>query len=67
MADKKCGLRYCDATVANYNEIKNILKCKCITCLGEKCDECDLYKKSQELQTDLQKQMCSKCKFSNVR
>ena len=67
MADRKCGLRYCGATVADYKELVNVMKCQCLTCFGDKCESCDIYKKSLELQIDLQKDKCVKCRFYNGR
>ena len=67
MADKKCGLRYCAATVYDWNEVVNVIKCPCMKCLGEKCEACDMFKQSEKLQMNLQYQMCSKCKFFNGR
>ena len=67
MADVKCGLRYCDATVADYHLIVDDIQCPCMNCFGTKCDTCDILKKSAELKLDMQRQMCSKCLFYNGR
>ena len=60
-----CGLRYCDATISDYEVIKTDIKCPCLDCLGAKRNTCDMYKKSAEWQIDLQKMMCQKCRFYN--
>lgn len=67
MADNKCDFRYCNATVADYNEALNILKCPCMKCFGEKCETCAILIRSANMQMDLQHQMCSRCKFHNGR
>ena len=65
MVDNKCMMSYCKATVGDFNEIINEIKCRCMMCFGEKTDTCDIYKKSARMGIDLQYKMCSKCKFFN--
>lgn len=64
---QKCGLRYCGATVANYNEMIKVIKCPCVQCLGENCDECSMFKILVTYGIDAQKTKCMKCKFYNGR
>ena len=67
MSDKKCGLRYCDATLADYYYAVNVLKCPCMNCLGACRDTCKMYLNLIRDGFDGQKQMCQKCQFYNGR
>ena len=65
MADRKCGLKYCDATVADYRE--KLKTCPCLKCLGDECDACDMYRNLVNWGIDAQRQMCQKCSCYNGR
>lgn len=65
MAEQKCGLRYCKATVADYTQMAK--PCCCLKCFGEKCDTCDMYKNMLKTGTNLQREMCMKCALYNGR
>ena len=67
MSDIKCGLRYCNATVADYDYIINELKCRCMKCFGDKSNTCSWCKKLLENGIDLQQRKCMGCKFYNGR
>ena len=58
MADKKCVLRYCGATVADYDE--KVKTCPCLNCFGTKKEICDI-------SDFLQEAMCKKCRCYNGR
>ena len=66
MSNKLCvGLQYCDATVADYDEIVKSAKCRCIKCFGAKSNVCDLCVKDILLGMTYQKAICIKCRFYN--
>ena len=65
--NKKCGLRYCGATIADYNKIIQGKKCRCMTCLGKDSVDCDILKQSEKMNADLQKLMCMKCEYYSGR
>ena len=65
--EKKCGLRYCAATVGDYDAVINDPGCPCMKCLGDNFDKCDIYKKSLEMGIDFQRIKCMKCKHYNGR
>ena len=67
MADEKCGLRYCDATVRDYDDIIDRLKCRCMQCFGTKCDTCSWYQKLLKTGLDLQRKKCMGCDYYNGR
>ena len=67
MAEEKCGLKYCGATVADYDYAVDVLKCPCLKCFGTKSETCNICKQLTKLHADAQKMMCSRCQFYNGR
>ena len=59
MANKKYGIKHCNATVADYDEIKNT--CPCMKCFGTGCDMCIVWNNKEKML------VCHACKFHQGR
>ncbi len=65
-------LQFCrNATAEEYANLLNGSNgaiCPCLSCFGDKCSTCDIYKLSAKYQIDLkflQRMRCSKCEYYN--
>ena len=59
MANTQFGIRHCNATVSDYEKIKNA--CPCMKCFGTGCDKCDVWNDAKLFL------ICSTCRFHNGR
>ena len=64
MANRRYGFRHCDATVSDYDKIKN--SCPCAKCFGTGCDTCNIW--NEIIAKNVTKaDICMLCKFHNGR
>lgn len=62
---EKCNMiaKFCKATVADIRDMGE--KCECIRCLGKKCAECSIAKKSTD-ERDMQEWLYARCRMCKL-